>query len=329
VLGTYPREAGLTNRAIDHRPQGAGMVPWMSLPQRDPMFMLALALLTFPVDSAVVRDIEVAEGESLRTTSTGTGQPIVLIPGIFGGAFGYRKITGPLVAQGYRTIVVEPLGFGSSSHPKEADYSFGAQTERVARSLDQLGIRRALFVAQSSGAAIAFRLAVERPDLVRGLLSIDGGPAESAATPGMKKAFKLGGGLVKFAMDQSKLRHDVRREIIKNSGDTTWVTDAVIRSYTAGQTGDLDGSIDAFHRMAKSKESTSLADGLHRCTAPVLLLLGSVPHPAEVTDEQQSLLKTRIRAFRTELVPGAGQYIQEEQPAVVLAALTRLNRVAR
>ena len=293
------------------------------------MFLLSLALLTLPVDSAVVRDIEVAEGETLRTTSLGTGQPVVLIPGLFGGAFGYRKITGPLVAQGYRTIVVEPLGYGSSSHPKKADYSFGAQSERVARTLDQMGIKRALLVAQSSGAAIAFRLAVERPDLVRGLLSIAGGPAESAATPGLKKAFKFGGGLVKFTMDESRLRHEVRREILKNSGDTTWVTDAVLRSYTSGQTTDLDGSIDAFHRMAKSKEGSSLAERLHQCRAPVLLLVGSVAHPTAVPDEQRKLLKAKLRSFKMETVRGAGQFIQEEQPAIVLAALTRLSRVAR
>jgi pimeloyl-ACP methyl ester carboxylesterase len=293
------------------------------------MFLLGLALLTFPVDSVVVRDVQVAEGETLRTTSLGSGQPIVLIPGIFGGAFGYRKLTDALVAQGYRTIVVEPLGYGSSSHPKKADYSFGAQTDRVARTLGQLGIQRALFVAQSSGAAIAFRLAVEHPELVRGLLSIDGGPAESASTPGMKKAFKLGGGLVKFAMDPSKLRHDVKREIIKNSGDTTWVTDSVIRAYTAGQTADLDGSIDAFHQMAKSTERTSLADRLNHCTAPVLLMVGSVAHPAEVTEEQRKLLAAKVRTLTTQSVPGAGQYIQEEQPAVVLAAVARLNATAR
>jgi pimeloyl-ACP methyl ester carboxylesterase len=293
------------------------------------MFLLSLALLTFPADSAVVRDIEVADGETLRTTSVGTGQPIVMIPGLFGGAFGYRKITGPLVAQGYRTIVVEPLGYGSSSHPKKADYSFGAQSKRVASTLDQMGIKRALIVAQSSGAAIAFRLAVERPDLVRGLLSIAGGPAESAATPGMKKAFKFGGGLVKLTMDESRLRHEVRREIVKNSGDTTWVTAAVIRSYTAGQTTDLGGSIDAFQRMAKSKESTSLAERLHQCLAPVLLLVGTVAHPSAVPAEQRQLLKAKLRTFKTEAVRGAGQFIQEEQPAVVLAALTRLNRVAR
>jgi pimeloyl-ACP methyl ester carboxylesterase len=293
------------------------------------MFLLSLALLTVPVDSAVVRDIEVARGETLRTTIVGTGKPLVLIPGIFGGAFGYRRITGPLVARGYQTIVIEPLGYGSSSHPKNADYSFDAQTVRVARTLDHLGVKRALFVAQSSGAAIAFRLAILRPELVRGLLSIDGGPAESAATPGMKKAFKLGGGLVKFAMDESKLRHDVRREIVRNSGDTTWVTDAVIRAYTAGQTSDMNGSIDAFQRMSKAKERDSLQDRLHQCAVPVRLLVGTVPHPAEVGREQRELLRQKLPNFRADSVRGSGQYIQEEQPAAVLAAVVGLDRVSK
>jgi pimeloyl-ACP methyl ester carboxylesterase len=258
----------------------------------------------------------------------GTGKPLVLIPGIFGGAFGYRRITGPLVARGYQTIVIEPLGYGSSSHPKNADYSFSAQTVRVAQTLDRLGVKRALFVAQSSGAAIAFRLAILRPGLVRGLLSIDGGPAESAATPGMKKAFKLGGGLVKFAMNESKLRHDVRREIVRNSGDTSWVTDAVIRAYTAGQTTDMNGSIDAFQQMSKSKERDSLQDRLHQCSAPVRLLVGTVSHPAEVGSEQRELLREKLPNFRADTVRGSGQYIQEEQPAVVLAAVAGLDRAS-
>ena len=293
------------------------------------MYLLSVLLLAAPLDSAVVQDIQVGNGEILRTTSMGTGQPIVLVPGIFGGAFGYRKITGSLASAGYRIIVVEPLGYGSSSHPKNADYSFGAQTGRVAKTLDQMGVKGALVVAQSSGAAIAFRLAIQRPDLVRALLSIDGGPAESAATPGMKKAFKFGGGLVKFSMDESKLRHDVRREIIRNSGDTTWVTDAVVRGYTAGPAADLNGSIDAFHQMAKSKERVSLADRLDQCTAPVVLLLGTVEHPAEVTDDQQQLLQQKLRHFSAERISGAGQYIQEEQPGAVLAAVARLEKESR
>jgi pimeloyl-ACP methyl ester carboxylesterase len=129
-------------------------------------------------------------------------------------------------------------------------------------------------------------------------------------------------------VDESKLRHDVRKEIIRNSGDTTWVTDAVIRNYTAGQTADLDGSIDAFHRMSKSKERESLADRLHQCAVPVRLLVGTVSHPAEVTEEQRELLEKKIPDFSAEIVRGAGQYIQEEQPAAVLAAVARLEQAA-
>ncbi len=292
------------------------------------MLLVALALMAASPDSGVVRDIAVAPGEILRTTTTGAGQPLVLIPGIFGSAFGYRMLTGPLVARGYRCIIVEPLGYGWSSHPKDADYSFTAQTARVGRALDSLGVTRALVVAQSSGAAIAFRLAIARPDLVRGLLSIDGGPAESAATAGMRRAFKFGGGLVKFALDESKLRHDVRREIVRNSGDTTWVTDAVIRAYTAGQTADMGGSIDAFQRMSKSKEKASLADRLHECAMPVRLLFGTVSHPAEVTRDQRELLSETLPNFRADSVTGSGQYIHEEQPQAVLAAVASLNEAA-
>jgi pimeloyl-ACP methyl ester carboxylesterase len=293
------------------------------------LHILTLALLTAPLDSVVVRDIEVAPGETLRTTSVGRGEPLVLIPGIFGAAFGFRSIVAPLVARGYRCIVVEPLGYGWSSHPERADYSFSAQTERVGEVLDSLGITRALFVAQSSGASIAFRLAVSRPSLVRGLLSIDGGPAESAATPGMRKAFRFGGMVAKLAMDESKLRHDVRREIVINSGDTTWITDAVIRQYTAGQTADLSGSIDAFKRMSKSKERESLADGLHRFTGPVRLLVGGVEHPAEIPQDQRELLRDRLEDFVADTVAGSGQYIHEEQPVAVVAAVERLHRAAK
>jgi pimeloyl-ACP methyl ester carboxylesterase len=293
------------------------------------MLLLTLALLASPTDTALVRDIEVAPGEMLRTTTIGAGQPLVLIPGIFGAAFGYRTITGLLAARGYRCIVVEPLGYGWSSHPKDADYSFTAQSQRVASALDSLGVTRALLVAQSSGAAIAFRLAIARPELIRGMLSIDGGPAESAATPGMRKAFKFGGGLAKLVMDESKLRHDVRREIVRNSGDTTWVTDAVIRGYTAGQVADMHGSIDAFQQMSKSKEEASLADQLHQFVAPVRLLVGTVPHPAEVTKDQRALLSEELPNFKSDSVPGSGQYIQEEQPAAVMAAVAQLDEASR
>ena len=291
------------------------------------MILLTMALVA-SLDSGVVRHIEVAPGEILHTTVTGSGEPVVLIPGIFGGAYGYRKITAPLVQRGYQCIVVEPLGYGRSSHPAKADYSFTAQTKRVEQALEKLGISDALFIANSTGASIAMRLAVANPKMVRGILSISGGPAESAATPGMKKAFRLGGFITKLAVNEGKLRHDVRKEIVKNSGDTSWVTPRVIREYTAGQAADVDGSIDAFRSMSKSKESESLQNHLGAIRVPVRLLVGGIDHPSGVKTDERELLAERIPDFALDTVAGSGQYVHEEQPGVVVEALGSLDQAS-
>ena len=291
------------------------------------MIFLAVALVA-SLDSGVVRHIEVAPGEFLHTTVIGSGEPVVLIPGIFGGAYGYRKITAPLVRRGYQCIIVEPLGYGRSSHPAKADYSFTAQTKRVEQALTKLDISDALFIANSTGASIAMRLAVANPKMVRGILSISGGPAESAATPGMKKAFRMGGFITKLAVNEGKLRHDVRKEIVKNSGDTTWVTPRLIREYTAGQAADVDGSIDAFRSMSKSKETESLQNRLDDIQVPVRLLVGGIDHPSGVKADERELLAERIPDFALDTVAGSGQYVHEEQPQVVIDALGSLDRAS-
>lgn len=286
----------------------------------------AALLLLFVLDTAAVpQDITIRPGETLRTTSMGEGpSTVVLISGIFGGAFGYRHLTAPLAEQGFRCIVVEPLGFGFSSHPGKADYSFTAQTERVGMVLDSLGVTSAIVIGQSSGAAIAYRLAIMRPDIVSAVLSINGGPAESAATPGLKKALRFGGFLTKLMVGYGTLRGKVRDDLRKNSGDASWVTEAVVDEYTAGQADDIKGSIDGLRRMSKAVESQSLRERLSETRVPVRLLVGAMPHPSSVPASEVELLRTSLADFRLDSVPGVGQYIHEEHPAAVLAAFSDL-----
>jgi pimeloyl-ACP methyl ester carboxylesterase len=164
--------------------------------------------------------------------------------------------------------------------------------------------------------------------MVRGVLSISGGPAESAATPGMKKAFRMGSFITKLAVNEGKLRHDVRKEIVKNSGDTSWVTPRVIREYTAGQATDVDGSIDAFRSMSKSKEAESLHNQLDDIRVPVRLLVGGIDHPSGVKTNERELLAEKILDFEVDTVAGSGQYVHEEQPQVVIEALGSLDQAA-
>jgi pimeloyl-ACP methyl ester carboxylesterase len=286
--------------------------------------LTALLSLVALLDSSSVRDIQVGPGATLRTTSTGSGRALVLIPGIFGGAYGFRRIIAPLVEQGYRCIVIEPLGFGWSSHPSQADYSFAAQADRIGQALDTLGASDVLIIAQSTGAAMAYRLSYRRPQLVRGILSIGGGPAETAATPGLKHALRFGGFLTKLFVGPGTIRSRVRHDLIENSGDATWVTSDVVDQYTAGQAADVDGAIDGLRRMAKSKEPESLRERLHESRIPIRLILGTFPHPSSIKPEEIATLRSTLFDFAVDSVHGAGQYLGEERPEAVVDALDRL-----
>lgn len=294
------------------------------------MLLLLLFQLAATDTTAVIRDVTVGPNESIRTTTIGHGnEAVVFIAGIFGGAYGYRHLTIPLAEQGYRCIVIEPLGFGFSSHPNKADYSFTAQTDRIAQVLDSLGVGSAMLVAQSTAASMALRLAYRHPSHVRAILSISGGPAETAATPGLKKSLKYGAFLTKLFVSKGMLHGKVKGDMIANSGDTTWVTDHVVDMYTAGQALDIDGSIDGLRRMSKSKEPESLAARLHEIVVPVVLMVGTAPHQSAVKEDELALMTSQLRDFRIEFVAGSGQYIHEEQAAVVLAAFTLLDGATR
>ena len=94
---------------------------------------LAILLLGSP-DTAYGRllRVPVAEGETLRVAVHGSGRPLLVIPGLFGAIEGFSRMSDSLTASGYRVMVVEPLGVGSSSRPRMADYSLTAQAERMA-----------------------------------------------------------------------------------------------------------------------------------------------------------------------------------------------------
>jgi hypothetical protein len=81
--------------------------------------------------------------------------------------------------------------------------------------------------------------------------------------------------------------------------------------------------------MSKVKNEVPLLDRLHQCSMPVRLLVGTVPHPAEVTEDQRELLSEKLPNFSTDSVHGSGQYIQEERPEAVMAAVERLAEAAR
>lgn len=291
--------------------------------------LLTFVAVTLGVSRTVAeeRQVRLSEAESLRVTEAGSGDPVVLIPGVFGSAFGFRHVLPRLAAAGYRAIAVEPLGIGGSSKPREANYSLTAQADRVAEVLAALGVEQAVVVAHAVGGSIALRLAYRHPERVRAVVSIEGGPAEAAATPGFKRAMRFAP-LLKLFGGVRRIRSIVRKTLITRSADPRWVTDDVVAGYMEAAARDFDGTLTALRQMARSREPQELRAHLGEVRCPVRLLVGAVPHEGGPSPSEIDLLQQGLASFAVDEAPGVGHFVFEEDPAAVVAAVDRILDLA-
>lgn len=291
------------------------------------MLLLIAALLTTDTTTQALK-VAVGQGESLRVVTSGAGQPVVMIPGLFGSAYAFRKLIPLLADCGYRSVIVEPLGLGFSSKPPKADYSLSAQAELVAAALDSLGVRHAIVLGHSIGGAIALRLALHHPELVAALVLIESGPTETAVTPAFKRAMRFAP-WIKLLGGIKLIRRVVRRSLLSSSGDTAWISEPVVYGYTAGAARDLDATLKVFLAMSASRERDKLQPRLAAITCPVVELVGTVPHhDGDVPDFEIELMQRTLPRFTLDSVRGAGHYIQEEQPQAVLGAIEQARVAA-
>ncbi len=274
--------------------------------------------------------VVVAPAETVHVEAwTGDGRPVAIIPGLFGAAFAFRKVTALLAAAGYRPIVIEPIGTGSSSRPETADYSLAAQSRRLAAVLDSLRAGPVLILAHSLGASMAFRLAIERPDLVGGIVSLEGGPTEEAMTPVFRRAMRYVP-WVKLLGGMNLIRRKIRGMLLDASGDRSWITDGIVFAYTLGEARNLDAALKAFLAMSRAREPLKLVPRLADVVCPVTLMVGTARHDGDVPPQEVALLSQTLRSFVVDSESGAGHFLQEERPAAVVAAVQQLaQRVAR
>ncbi len=283
--------------------------------------MLALLLsLACIADTPSVFRIPVTASESLAVTISGEGVTLVVIPGLTGSAFAFRRLTPLLVAAGHRVVIVEPLGMGTSGRPERADYTLEAQARRVASVLDTLRVEGALVLGHALSGSIALRLALARPDLVRGVVLV----AEQAATRGFRRAM-LFAPWVKMMGGQGLVRKQLRKSLAQSSADPGWITDEVIEGYSSGWARNLDQTLKGYLKMADAHDRNRLAPRLGQLRIPVLLILGAAAHEGGPDSKEVELLSKGVASISVQLVAAAGHNIQEERPAELAVLITAFD----
>jgi pimeloyl-ACP methyl ester carboxylesterase len=100
----------------------------------------------------------------------GAGDPILLIHGASSDMAVFQPTVIPLLKDTYRLTAYDRPGMGfTAKRPANAD-ELGEQAKVAAGVIEAMGLEKPIIVAHSFGGAVALRLALDRPDLVSGLV---------------------------------------------------------------------------------------------------------------------------------------------------------------
>ena len=109
----------------------------------------------------------------------GEGRPVVLLHGL-ASTCRIWDFVGPLLARHFSVIAVDQRGHGDSGKPDHG-YDFASVGNDVAAILSGRGIERPVLVGHSWGADVALELAAAQPELLQGIVFVDGGTIDASA----------------------------------------------------------------------------------------------------------------------------------------------------
>ncbi len=261
------------------------------------------------------------DGLELAYELRGSGEPVVLIHWGVSAAWAEPLLEEPALAHGFRLLTYHRAGFGDSS-PIEGPVSIADHAEHCRLLMRHVGIGRAHIVGHSSSVAIAFQLALDAPDAVHTLVSMDAARPAPATEP------------------QAAFRREVVEAAVERyrAGDTAGAVDIWARGvfgpeYRAplerGLPGALDHCIadaDAFFTQelpALQQWSFTEADA-RRVNHPVLAVVGQ--SSARTFPERRQLLLSWLPNVEPFELPDATHLLHVENPRGMAEALASFFR---
>ena len=260
------------------------------------------------------------EGHRIHFVDEGDGPPVLLLHGEPTSSYLWRHLIPPLLANGYRTIAPDLIGFGRSDKPPDiAWYSYDRHVASIAHLVDELGLSGITLVVHDWGGPIGLRFAVEHEKLVDRLVVLDtgigGGRAPSELWLRFRDVVRAAGG-------------DIDPARLVESGTVNGLSDEARAAYAEPfPTPESKAGVLAFPELVPAEPDhpnaapmNRVRDALRSWTKPTLIVWGA----------QDAALPPALAHVFAELIPGAGEpvvlegaghFLQEDRPDELAAAV--------
>jgi pimeloyl-ACP methyl ester carboxylesterase len=132
-----------------------------------------------------------AGGVKTNYLEAGSGPAVVLIHGSGPGVTAYAnwRLVIPALAEQFRVIAPDMVGFGFTERPGDVTYGVQTWADQVVGVLDGLGIQKASVVGNSFGGAIGLRIATQHPDRIDRLVLMGSMGVDFPITEGLDRVW--------------------------------------------------------------------------------------------------------------------------------------------
>ena len=261
----------------------------------------------------------------LHAVIGGDGPPLLLVHGWPENWYAWRLLM-PELARDFTVIAVDQRGIGLSDKPVDG-YDTGTLANDLVALMDALGHQRFAVVGHDTGFAIGYALAADHPDRVSAVALVDlPGPPTAAGSPPAFVPSPINNRLWHIPFNRVE---DLPEQLIvgneaayfgfefANQGGT--LPDELIEYYVGLVSAPdvLPGSL-GFYRAFDA----TLAQNAERMTTPLrmpVLAIGGEASYGEHVGEAMGALATDVRGV---VIPDAGHWVAEQNPAAMLTALT-------
>ena len=217
----------------------------------------------------------------------GTGDPVIMLHGSGPGvsAWATWRLNLPVLAERYRMLAPDIVGFGHTERPDDVRYSLRTWTDHVWDFADAMGLERFSLIGNSLGGRIGLEMAAERPERIARMVLMGSPGVGMTITEGLK------------ALRAYEPSHDNMRTLLKTNFavDPDLITEDLVRDrYEASA---APGAHEAYTAMFNDPKHAGgdlgiTEDQVRATTTPALLVHGREDRvvPAEVSWTMVNLL---------------------------------------
>lgn len=261
-----------------------------------------------------------AGGHTVHYLAGGTGEPLVLLHGIFAEKEHWVDFARPLTGD-WRVIAPDLPGFGESGRHADARYDYAAQVERLRAFLDALGLQRVHLAGNSMGGTLAALFAVAHPERVASVGFIGAPHGIRAPRPSaMDLAIEAGRAPL---VARTAQEFDAMLSLV--FAQRPFLPYPVLHATREAAMGQADSNLRVWQEQLADR--WLLDARIAALQAPVLVLWGEADRVFDASGAQA--LQAKLPQARVAVLPGAGHLPMMEAPRPTAAAYDAFLRGLR